>query len=240
MKTQQKSLDSFDVVERLISGQEKLSHFHILDVSTPPFLQERVPSQLLSASAVQDAIELKRRYGHSFWDAYLTTLQWEDSSRSEEVFRAALLHDKASSRLCRLKADEASLLRQMDLQRGPGQMLALSSLVELRGREMRHIPMLDFRCEASDQSLPLVSSAVRALTGSGQGLLLASGKSYHYYGCGLLTSQELIQFLARASLLGPIIDRRWIAHQILEGACALRIGRGHDYPCVPFVVAEFP
>ena len=180
---------------------------------------------------------MKRKYGLSFWDAYFIAAQ-EHQADIEVVFCAALLHDKASSRLQRVQSKDASSLRQVEREMNPKQMLAFSSIVELRNGEMRHIPMLDFHCAASASGLRLAISALRALTEERRGLLLESGKSYHYYGFQLLTDKELATFLARAILLGHIVDRRWIAHQMIERACALRIGSGHGYESLPFVVAE--
>jgi hypothetical protein len=173
MRAHDKIVDSFDVVEQVISHHGEISYFHVLDVPTPPPLQERVRHEFLDPSAIQSAIELKRRYGLSFWDAYFVVFQ-ENPANTKEVFCAALLHDRAASRLRQLKTEDAFSLRQLEQETNPGQMLALSSLVKLRNGEVRHIPMLDFHCTASVANLSLAVSALRALTGSSHGLLLES------------------------------------------------------------------
>jgi hypothetical protein len=83
---------------------------------------------------------------------------------------------------------------------------------------------LDFHCPSSAPNLELVAEALRLLD-IGAGFILESGKSYHFYGRRLITDSERISFLSRALLLAPIVDRSWIAHQLLEGACGLRISR---------------
>jgi hypothetical protein len=239
MKTKDKFLDSFSVVERIISSDATISHFHVLDVPVPPLLQERIQPAIIDSSTLQEATELKQRYGLQFWDAYFIAIQ-NNPAMFQKVFSAALLHDNATSRLRQVKAEDAISLRQLESGVKPGNMLALSSLVRLKNGEMRHIPMLDFHCAASDANELLALAALKALTGQSPGFLVQSGKSYHYYGLELLSSVELPKFLARAILLGHIFDRRWIAHQILEGACALRIGSGRGYKSVPLVVAQLP
>jgi hypothetical protein len=74
MRTRSKVLDSFDVVEQIISAHSRSRDSQVLDVPTPPLLQERVPSDCLDPSAVEEALELKRHYGMSFWDAYFVRL----------------------------------------------------------------------------------------------------------------------------------------------------------------------
>jgi hypothetical protein len=239
MTTDSKFLESFDVVEQIISAHPSITRFHVLDVPTPPFLQERVPSDCLDPSAVEEALQLKRHYGMSFWDAYFVAAR-QQTAHLDEVFLAALMHDTSGSRLRPVDRKSLPSLRRLEDDLKPGRMLAVSSLVELRSREIRHIPMLDLHYAASAANLRVSISAVNALRPRSRGLLLQSGKSYHYYGFELLTGDELMKFLASAILLGPIIDRRWIAHQLIEGACALRIGSGHGYQNLPFVVAELP
>jgi hypothetical protein len=44
--------------------------------------------------------------------------------------------------------------------------------------------------------------------------------------------------LARALLLAPIIDRAWVAHQLIERACGLRISPGKTYAQPPIVIDQ--
>jgi hypothetical protein len=239
MKTQNKVLDSFEVVAEIITAHQEISHFHILDVPSPPLLQERLPSDLVDPIILREALNLKEHYGVCFWDAYFVSLR-DNPANMMETFSAALLHDSSAQRLRRIESKDVRSLPKLEHSMGTGQMLAISSRVELRNGESRHIPMLDLHPVASPANLTVATAAIRALNLSGPGFLLQSGKSYHYYGVSLLTERELVGFLARALLLGPIIDTRWVAHQILEGACALRIGSRRGYQNLPFVVAELP
>ncbi len=72
--------------------------------------------------------------------------------------------------------------------------------------------------------------------GVGGGFLLQSGESYHFYGKGLLDDRALVRFLGQALLLAPVIDRAWIAHQLIEGASALRISKKPSGSGEPVVV----
>jgi hypothetical protein len=118
----------------------------------------------------------------------------------------------------------------------PGQMLAASSRVECVGKEDMHIPMLDSHCDvsaANDRRVRFITIALGL-----HGYIVHSGRSYHVYGSKLIATEELVTLLSSALLFSPIIDRAWIAHQIIERACGLRISPGKTYPHPPLVVDE--
>ena len=102
--------------------------------------------------------------------------------------------------------------------------------------KVMHLPMLDFHCRASSDNDALVVAVLKEL--GLQGYVAKSGRSYHYYGRRLMSEQDLITMLGRALLYSPIIDRAWIAHQLLERSCGLRISPGKDYKNCPEFFCE--
>lgn len=106
-----------------------------------------------------------------------------------------------------------------------------------RGPAVSHIPMMDFRCEPSDRSLEFVVKAMRKL-GQRKGIVLESGRSYHYYGFELLDEEEWRDFMHRSLLLTPFVDPRYIGHRLLAGTARLRITASRGKPAVPRVVAD--
>jgi hypothetical protein len=92
-----------------------------------------------------------------------------------------------------------------------------------------------FACDLRQRIAAAV--AVRLLPSGG--LIVDSGHSYHLVGSHPVTPDGLIDFLARASLFGSIVDRAYIAHQILERRCALRISRGGHSGAEPRVQIAF-
>jgi len=68
-------------------------------------------------------------------------------------------------------------------------------------------------------------SAICSMLGEiGQnGVVVDSGKSYHFLGASILTSDEWIRFMGRALLFAPFIDTRFIGHRLLDGECTLRL-----------------
>ena len=45
----------------------------------------------------------------------------------------------------------------------------------------------------------------------------------HFIGTKLIADSELTTFLGKLLMYNPIIDKSWIAHQLIEKYCALRI-----------------
>ena len=104
---------------------------------------------------------------------------------------------------------------------------ALLSEVLCTGGVRMHLPMLDFRCEISPYNLKSIEAIARRLL-SCPWTIIESERSYHLVGVALLTLQELSVLFGQALLLGPIVDRHYIAHQLINGHAALRIVAAPD------------
>jgi len=115
--------------------------------------------------------------------------------------------------------------------------LAVCSRCHLADGSIVHIPMLDFRCKQSPVNQQKVESSLRAV-GQRRGYVLESGLSYHYYGHDLMGERSWIQFMGKCLLLSPLVDSRYIAHRLIDGACALRVNTSGRHPKHPTVVAN--
>src|SRR5699024_1911704 len=105
----------------------------------------------------------------------------------------------------------------------PGrQLTSLSSRVWLNTGEERHLHLLDFGIPlAAPGALQAAESVLDAL--GIRGLLVSSGRSMHLYGAATSGWTDYAEFLARASLLSPIVDARWASYSVGDGRGALRI-----------------
>ena len=102
--------------------------------------------------------------------------------------------------------------------------------------KISHLPLIDFHCPASAENARLALAVGRRII-DGSFLLLLSGKSYHAVGLKPILSDELVCFLSKALLFSPIVDRGYIAHQLIERRCALRISKGGHANVIPTVIA---
>lgn len=97
--------------------------------------------------------------------------------------------------------------------------LGINSTCWLRDGTVRHIPMMDFKSKPSPANLRLIQQSLAEIGQSG--LLVQSGRSFHFYGLTLLRQKDWIKFLGD-SLLVKFSDSRWIGHSLLEHRCNLR------------------
>jgi hypothetical protein len=111
------------------------------------------------------------------------------------------------------------------------------SRVTLRGGDTAQLPLLDFQCEVCEQNVDALVVALNLL-GQRRGALLASGRSYHYYGYDPLNQKEWYQFMSRAALLDPLVDVRYVAHCLIDDLACLRLDAHSAHPTEPVIVAQ--
>lgn len=119
--------------------------------------------------------------------------------------------------------------------------LCMASVVKLDDGSFRHIPMIDFSSHF-EQDLSKAEEALRAI-GEKRGFILASGRSYHYYGINLLSEDEWPKFVGSCLLLNTqdikIADDRYFGHRLRDGYGGLRIAAHSTKPFVPKIVRVF-
>lgn len=113
--------------------------------------------------------------------------------------------------------------------------LVLRSGCQMEDGQVMHIPMLDFRIDATTNNTTVVSASLRA-AGAGPGVILNSGRSYHYYGFSLLSEQELLDFAHTCLLLIPFVDARYLGHCLLDREFRIRVSGRSRHGRVPEVV----
>lgn len=194
-----------------------------------------IPQQ--ECDVIQSGLRLREEIGLSFWDATLLFVSSHPVTAGT-VLKHATRHnsqDMDHTVVARQDCTE-SHLRKLVGQLANGQILAVSSKVQTANNHFKHIPMLDFHCRESESNLCVVKTVISQLGLSG--FIAKSGGSYHFYGSDLIVERELIEILGKSLLFSPIVDHRWIGHQIVERACGLRISPGKEYTWCPEIVAQ--
>ncbi len=116
--------------------------------------------------------------------------------------------------------------------------LVLCSRVETRYDEVLHIPMLDFECAVSFENLVQIREFITEM--NEKGLVLESGRSYHYYSFNLVSNDEWQKFMYRTILFTGFIDSRHIGHRLLSREARLRLAKiegSNRYLMTPRVVS---
>jgi hypothetical protein len=212
-----------EIIKYILTSHLQIKGIFFTEPSFPPSLQERFDLSSSDGQTVQQALDLRRQYDLPFWDGVMLSL-FRARDVSERILKEATLHQKTSKLSFAIPFGERDVaeIRARLRQVQQTKMLAICSEVRLTDGSTKHIPMMDFHCPVGPQSLDL-SAKVAKLLGVGGGFLVETDKSYHFYGTTLLTQTEMVEFLGRATLFSPIVDRAWIAHQLIELCCALRI-----------------
>lgn len=212
---------------------------HLARQSVPHRVQTRLSSNAEAQSAIARAQQRRKDHGIAFWDALLMESVAEGESLPVSVLDAAQFHQPLMATTT-MRVGDVSFeeLRQTCEALGPREIYSFLSRVERPGQTL-HVPLLDFALpsgtEAAEHVAVQIMERLRV-----PGWLFRSGRSFHFYGRVPLRLDDWHRFLGRAALFAPLVDQRWIAHQLIEGNSALRISGGSERQVVPVCVATVP
>jgi hypothetical protein len=221
----------------LAHGLQNATHLNFFVPRPVMPIQTRLRGSNQALHIVDSALRLRSETGLPFWDA-ANLKCFDQGAQALPVLKEALFHNGPAESLLKVPTTSVTLewLHAIAATEAQNSILVLSSRVQVVDRVDMHIPMLDFHCPESGSSLDLVNAALQAL-GINSGFIVRSGKSFHYYGRELIGQVQWTRFLSRALLLAPIVDRCWIAHQLIEGSGGLRISTRIDAARPPEIVA---
>ncbi len=128
--------------------------------------------------------------------------------------------------------DEA--LKHLCQNKGKSNWVGMTSEVVLNDGSAAHIPMLYFRCRISPVNRNLVAEVARQLLPGG-GIILEAGMAYQAYGKQTIPPKDFAPWLGRA-LVGNVVNHRYIAHQLIDGKCSVRISAGNSKNSLPVCV----
>lgn len=164
-----------------------------------------------------------------FWDVALSTLLRRNAD-IQPIATEVRRHNKIKeiSRIHRDHLSRSSL--DHVIQNHLPRMTCISSrAVGADGDVM--IPMIDFHCRRNEVNYRNVRAIVRSI--GLQGSIIDSGASYHFIGSSTVSNAHLRSILGQALLFTPYVDRSWIAHQLIQGECLLRISPSAKYGRAP-------
>ena len=232
------SASAFDVLIEIARTNPAIETFQFATLEFAPPLDMRAQLSIADETVITKALEYRSALHLPFWDGAMLAAAFS-TEPPKGLFSAATYHQHLPNSLHTVSASDLSISRlseMCDNATKHGQLLAITSLVTLNDASHKHLALLDFHTPFSNQATTIVKEVVRALGLSGK--LLKSGKSYHFYGNSLISTESLVPFLAKALLFEPIIDRVWIAHQLMERRAALRISPRTEYGGVPTTVCS--
>ncbi len=226
-------MSTAEILKLLVSDNQGISAIFAFPYQHPTLLQQRLTLTTDENAIVAKATALRGSSRLPFWDSLMLSC-FDEMRDFTRLLHEANFHQSNYNSLIRISREEviAGRLANFTDEQPTGYHVAFSSRIELGGQEMLQLPLLDFHCPESSENDGLVSEVCKQLYRDTT-LVFSSGESYHALGLHLLDEYGLRDFLTRSLLFAPIVDARYVAHQLLEGACALRLSNSPTKPNRP-------
>jgi hypothetical protein len=220
-------------LEGLVETNLCIGGVFVFSYQHPPLLQQRLDLTLEEKAILEKALVVREKTSLPFWDAIMLSC-FDEPRDFRRLLAEATFHQTHRASMSRItRADVLSgRLTNLALTTLPSDVWSFSSLVETSDARFAHLPLLDFHCPETVRNDRLVATVCERLFRSAT-LVFVSGESYHAIGLELLDEAALRNFLIRSLFFAPIVDRAYVAHQLLEGACALRLNFSATKPNVP-------
>jgi hypothetical protein len=222
-----------EILTSVVAENPIISGIFAFEYKHPTLLQQRLTFTPDENAIVEKATALRRTSRLPFWESLMLSCFGEQRD-FKRLLREATFHQTHCDSMFRISRDEILAGRLAELMRAQpvGHHLSFSSKIEWAAEGMKQLPLLDFHCPESAENDRLVSE-VCSLLYRHTTLVFASGESYHALGLNPLDQHGFQDLLVHSLLFAPIVDARYVAHQLLEGACALRLSNSIDKPNLP-------
>lgn len=195
------------------------------------------PSAGVEARLDQHSKPKDQLFGQHKWDFEKQLIQRVGENGSQSQAEKMLFHDTTEpSRLVPLKPGTVpTWLSQTLASIPPTEGISIASKCVTTHKEIRHIPLMDFACPPTPAYEQFIVDALQHI-GYKKGILVRSGKSFHFYGLELISTEQWQQFMSYNILLSPFTDVRYIGHRLISGYSLLRIEKTQIKPTTPTIV----
>ncbi|HIF9199174.1 TPA: hypothetical protein ACX6QC_000571 [Photobacterium damselae] len=222
-------MKKLDYLKVILEKNPDISQVRVFEFSFLNKFQDRNKNLTYTEkNIVTSCLSYKKAYKVSFWEAVFKLVS-DGTSISDRMLSHAIFHNNNQNYI-ELNVNDFMSYIYNETDKN----IALNSRVVLSNGSEKHIPMLDFKIPSSKNNLSTVQDVVNVL--GLNGMILDSGKSFHFIGYDLINENELIDLLSRFILLHPVSDKSWAAHQIIERSASLRISK--KYGELPVFITE--
>jgi hypothetical protein len=219
-------IDSIDILRKILNKNPTIESLSFYEFDTYKLIQNRINLIKPLDKVFSDALEMREIYKLPFWDSFNVSLFDQEIVDYEFLKEINFQNNPKNS----IRIDRESFMNnKIDFEKYTG----VGSLVNSKSSDL-HIPLLDFHIPPSIANLRLCSNILNHL--GLKGYILDSGKSYHFIGNEMIGFECLQTVLFNALLFSPIIDKSWIAHQLIQKNCCLRVTP--KYGRLPYLVLE--
>lgn len=218
-----------DIICRNFKNNKTIEALHFATFNGYELLQDRINVTDEIKDCFDFALKFRETYNLPFWDGF--NLSLFNKNFSDYSFLQEIKYHNGKSEIFTVDTSNLSaFMSQLPTQK----YLTINSKVKTFNGISKHFILLDFHIPVNPHNQEICKQLLICLNIKGS--LLISGKSYHFYSYELYTEEELLGILSTALLYSPIIDRAWIAHQLIERSCCLRISPKYNH--LPYLVEE--
>lgn len=217
-------MDTIEIVKNIIESNVEIKNIYLHDFPTPKGIEERIQFGPIEKEQFKNAIQIKAAAKISFWESLMLSF-FNREHFSEDIIHQMLNHHTRRDKFS--VGREEVLDGHLEQYRDLNDNIAINSKVQMNDGKVRHLVLLDFHIPETPLNQKVVESVLNSFNLS-NGYLLKSGKSYHYISNFVVSKIRLNQILNRSLFYSPIIDKYWVAHQLMDKSCSIRITRKKD------------
>ncbi len=188
-----------------------------------------------ASDVLEKIAEINQRISSLYFYTYRPTHNLKEEGRCNLIPISRLLQHDPSTKRLKLKRGEITgnkILSMIGLLEKDYVLAVLSEV--WTGKKRLHIPMIDFDSNEKGDNLAKIECFLRAI--GQQGVVLDSGRAYHFYGIKLMNEKQWVDFLGDC-LLYDLVEPRYLGHRLKDGVGILRISACALRPKVPSVVS---
>lgn len=215
-------MTTLDILKEIIQREDQIDLFTFHNFPRQKLLQDQFYFGDIENGQFDKAMKMRKEYKLPFWDSMMLTF-FDQNYTSDKILECSQRHNKPIDKI-ETRDIDFIITKVAESSR---QNIAINSRVKMVDGTYKHFPLLDFHIPISPNNELIVKKVIKIL-GFSRGYIMESGESYHFIGLDFITNEELTIFLSKALLFSPIIDRAWIAHQLLERSCSLRVSFKHN------------
>jgi len=226
-------MDAATAYRTLILKHPEIQGVTLFQYDAPPQMQERVPLTEVESELIERANRMRRGTGVPFWEALFATCSVEELC-TDSIVAATFFHNGQGvpQNISRQEIEDGMM---ESAAREARRTVALGSRLVGEEGHLGHLNFLDLHCPVSPGKHTIVHRVCRHVMAQGF-ILLDSGGSYHACSVTLVSNEDRIQTLSKALLASPIVDARYVAHQLLQDSNSIRISRGGKAGKMPIVI----
>ena len=218
-------INSLEILKRIVYANKIIENLSFYEFGKYELVQNRIKFIKPLDVIFDSALALRDTYNLPFWDSFNLSL-FNKSFENYNFLKEINFHNNPIKKI-QIKRDDF-LKSNIDFHN----YTTICSLVN--SESDHHIPLFDFHIPPSNNNQKLCVNIIKHLELTGY--LLDSGKSYHFIGNKIISYKDLQEILFNALLFAPIIDKSWIAHQLIQKYCCLRVSK--KYERLPILVDE--